>query len=878
MAESENPKVVNAELNEIQLKEKEDARVAAEEIKAEKEKQKLERQQRRAQFFANLKQGVKTTGQYSGAVASDMYQGAQNVGVATNQGLFIILSMLLFVSDWVFTKFNGIDFVTFLNSLPTIWLIVRGGLFTAILITLAIIYIMKRPDSREFGSWVVLIVVLYMCFALTSFSTGAIVHLLFAILLMLIYISPLIEDKASANYTMALMIFIDFFGFSFFAWLGQITNIPALGTLKNRLLFPFWTLFLLVYPPGLKKSGFVKFLTIGFVIFYIFLFVVPNFSYARLSSSLTNEDIMGVKEGWNVFKTNVKNSAISVYTRGEKGTQNIIEQATGPYYTGVVDENENRPLGVYIKDVKATYPYFYYDDKVILAGTVNVNTLGEPVRVSMGCFVKDKTGKNINGTVSPDYQPSTPVNFDIAESESVPIECTFAPGSFDTGSYRATISADFNFVAYAYMQKYFIDESTARNLPIDTLLKGYDKNPTSHSTGGPVMITMAYSKDSPIIPVKQYENTKYLVGFDLQNSWQNQQGVIKDLNDIILLIPDSMELKKEGDTYDCSHTFVDATVSDCSDGCEDSQICNEVCTTAFTGHKGYKLDRAVLDAEERLKGIKDVRTFSCEAEISLTNRAQVIGDTVPNVMEFRVIAKYDYSATLQSLPFEIKIRPGFNVFIEPTDATSSDILVCKGIHTDASIQSASYQFFMVEGTTETPITELKQAMCDSVKKFCKGEIPKQTKGTIITCKMTATVAGIVEPQEGSKTIKIRNSPPRIIKEPYFDPKTPVAGQELACNVTVADADGDLVKITYTIEGKDSGDTIIAYKNPTNEAECPNYFCRITIPAEEVKAKRYFKCKVAPTDSTTEGNAWGPTMYASVYVPTPPISPSTTIVP
>jgi len=783
-------------------------------------------------------------------------------GVVTTQGIFIFLSMGLFVSD-LFTKFNGIDFVDFIKNGTLVWQIFKGALF-AVAITVGIVVIIRQNfDRREIISWVLVITMFYMSAALTRLNYGAIIHLGFALAVLILYLYPAIQDKATANLTISIILFLDFFGFSLFGWLSQVINIPGLSYAQNRVLFPFWTIFLVVYPPYAKKTPFVKILTVFFFIFYMVYFAVPNVIYGDFATVLSTENIIAGKEAWNQFVDNGRNIIVAIWTGGERGTQQMIKKATGPYYQGVVDENEEKPLGVYIEDIKPAYPYFYFDDEVILDAQVNVNALSEPVYVSMGCKIKDE-----NGTISPDYYPESPVNFDIAKSESILTDCTFNPGLFDQGTYTAIFTADFNFVTYGYLQRYFIDETTARTTPVDTLLNGYEKNLVSHSTGGPVKITMTPSGESPIIRVKPTTDTKYRFGFDIQNNWPAQEGKIKGLNDVIILIPDSMRVREDLDGYDCSHKFIDASVSDCLAGCEGSELCEEVCEIAFDGHRGYRIDPIVLEEENRLKDIEDSRTFSCEVEIPISNRESILGETVPNVLEFRVIAKYDYRAEAKSSPFQIKLRPGFNVFIEPVKATSSDDLTCKGIHTEKNVNKAVYQFFEVdENNQEQAITELKSAWCDSKKKTCIGEIPKKLRDMIIRCKMTATTED-GEEEFDSRTIKIRNSPP--IVEAYFEPRRPYEGDTISCVGNVTDEDNDAVEVVYTIENID--EYTESFRIPTDEVDCTeqisgtNIFrCNVEIQPENVIFKRRFKCKLVPHDDSGRNNDWGKPDYAYATV-------------
>lgn len=842
------------EIEQIHQQEADNKRVAEEQIKVTGAERSAASQNRR-QAFSNFGQNLaKGAGYGAGLIGG----AAVASGVATTQGLFIFLSILLFILDF-FTKFNGVDFGSVVRSAPLIVQILKGAIFGAAAITLFVIYILKRPDKREFGSWVTLVCLLYTLFALTGVNTAAVVHLIFAILVLTVYLYPIVEDRAQANFAIAIMMFVDFFAFSMFGWLGGRLHIPALLFLQNRVLFPFWTMFVLVYPPNQKKSFLVKLLTVLFIVFYFFYFAAPNFVYGEFSTAMTKDQMIAGKEAVGLVWGNMKNYTISLFTKGQKGTQKVIQAAAGPYYTGVVDDNEKKPLGVYIENIKAPYPYFYYDDEVSLVADVNVNSLGEAVKVAMNCSSKDKLGE-----ISPDYDPDSSTNFDIAESESIPVECTFAPGAFDEGVYTATFAADYNFITFAYIQKYFLDEGTRGEVQA-TLLKGYETNLVSHSTNGPVKITMTRSEDTSVINVKANTDTRYIFGFDIQNNLISQSGRIKQLNDVFILIPNGMEIRKEDEEYECTQRVIEATVEDCLSYCENNNKCEELCTIAFENHVAYKIDPTIFESEQRLRNIESSVTVNCDVNIPLTSRTEIIGEKPPNILEFRVITRYEYSALAESKGVEVRPKPGFNVYIEPVKATSSDPLKCVCTHTDKNINSAMYQFFSVNPDgTETPISQSKSASCDNYKRTCVGEnFPRQARGSIVKCRVTAVTDDGDTPVD-SKTIKIRNSPPVV--EAYYEPDTPINGQILSCKGNASDADNDDVEVAYTIEGKDYDEDLTEFTMETDTVSCPNFRCAVDILPESFLPKRRFMCKLVPHDNSGEDNDWGMPSYAFAYVP------------
>ena len=159
-------------------------------------------------------------------------------------------------------------------------------------------------------------------------------------------------------------------------------------------------------------------------------------------------------------------------------------------------------------------------------------------------------------------------------------------------------------------------EAVSEEIDVFDFYRIKDKNPVAKFTNGPVKIGIE-TKEPPIGISSEYD-TKPMIGItlDINSGWR---GKIKEIKELILYIPDSMEL--DTDSCDPSGTF---EISDKSE---------------YEGYSAYKLQNWVKKRKE-LMDIEEPKSFKCRLDIRTDKLSDVLGDAPFATKYFRVSADY----------------------------------------------------------------------------------------------------------------------------------------------------------------------------------------------------------------------------------------------
>ena len=305
---------------------------------------------------------------------------------------------------------------------------------------------------------------------------------------------------------------------------------------------PFWVLYV-AFTDGEKSAKVAKIYLAGLLILALIIVFAqmsfPNFfnqakgvnvgrpikdffSQVSFSFGTIKTKLTGVFN-LNVIKTRINNT-LNPYAK---------------YYSGQVEQNSREKLGVYIEDLKSLTPNNYVDEKpIIMAQLVGKSFLDKTILVTPSCRIESR---DYSAPGTPDPRDSIDLNYQLQRT----VTCEL-PSQSKEGYYDAVIGANFNFETWAYITYTFVDLKTIQNYylqnkDVNTEL-GIDPYPTAIYTSGPVSIGVSSSKQPIDINTEKPANEaiKQQFGFTIDNAWQ--QGSIKRVEEVDVLIPEEFKL------------------------------------------------------------------------------------------------------------------------------------------------------------------------------------------------------------------------------------------------------------------------------------------------------------------------------------------------
>ncbi|MFW6383475.1 MAG: transglycosylase SLT domain-containing protein, partial [Nanoarchaeota archaeon] len=462
--------------------------------------------------------------------------------------------------------------------------------------------------------------------------------------------------------------------------------------LANRLLTPWWLYYAIIRANDCKNPN--KASVISKIILAVFwigvLFSIPAVSIEKIDTQefITHQqtdtlwDFVG--KFWSFWWEGVittifegiQNLLVSIWNSFQQG----LDTATGGYYSGMVDRNENQRLGVYFEEVEPTARKFAYTGPVSVYGILDILSLNDAVRLNLSCHQ--------DGRDACEVYPDEPQWYYRHQREQ--LDCKFSQKRLKPGNHEINLEADFNFETMAYQKGYFMDQETKRSLIAEGKdpLEEYeitDTDPDAIFTNGPVMIGMDIIAGQPIeVEAGGIKRPAFGVTIDRNHGWE---GYIEELEELVIQVPDSMEVLAETCTYnfieleegdetieefvkgyrkyrssqfrDCQNQ-VGLRAEDFDDSGEinnnslkdkdyseeeiknkkkDMKSClREHAEMETDGHRTYVLD--VDRYDEEFKDIKSHKTFNCRLNLEEAN--EILGGSPLAIHNIRAKARYQY--------------------------------------------------------------------------------------------------------------------------------------------------------------------------------------------------------------------------------------------
>ncbi len=574
-------------------------------------------------------------------------------------------------------------------------------------------------------------------------------------------------------------------------------------TILNPWLTPWWFYYFAV----IRNSGerfILRAIRTGVIVFWlIYLFTalplavnIKNIASTAVTPEQTKAAINIYNEVWTSIKKFPNFIFVEMPKKISQAWKKQIAIASGDYYTGEVDKNAKEKLGVYIENMKQADANLYEDDRVTIWANIKARTLERDASVSVKVSCKAKGNeKEIEGDADIVNEKEKTKTFSMARDEVEDIDCVFYEGELEKGSYSIKFNAEFNFTTMSYIKSYFIDKERLRSftregIDVFNFYKITDKSPVAIYTNGPVMVGMETS--SQPVGISEEADTMPKLGITIQNNWE---GKIKRINELIIYVPDSMEI----DLDSCDHAFEKAeNLQD-----EDMQ----------ESYNAYRLKDNAKD-NAQLKDIKEFQSFNCRIDVKKDKTSLILKNEPISTQYFKATIRYVYDIE-QALSVEVKSVPGFNVYINPAKPSLNDEIKCIGKHSDKDIVSAEHKF-MKEGDAK----EFRTLIC-SEKRKCTATLLEEgiKKGDKIVCEMKIKTSDEKE-ETDSDSAAIINSAPKI-KLINADKATGAKPLEVSFSAEATDADNDQIKYLWDFNGDGSID--LEEQNPKHKFnEAGNY--------------------------------------------------------
>jgi len=564
-------------------------------------------------------------------------------------GNFIIfLGIVLVVIDywWYGQTFSG-----FIFPFPSwTWVFSSGGIFDVwfntisfgLFLVFVIFFSIKKISDRNYNPQEMIafgIFAFLLSFILGtnawSYDPRSLLHIIFILIFGLTYLGRQ-GDKTEAYIIMSALIIIDFF---MYGLLKQFTFFAIL---------PFLPFFMIFYTSIRNPTGFN--LMVLLVLFSFMAFMVVGETGVRGTMFLPAQEGVHKFEALEKIKTTFTN----IQTNIKQSTARQLEYATGGYYQGKVEENQQEPIGVYLENIKSSQTEFFEGEPVSVWGTLRAQTLDDPINVSLSCYASDEfttqsTGdatdpdKKILGTILPSNLRN---NYLVETLELNDFTCLFDNG-LEGGQQTIVLQADFSFETDAYLRTYFIDLDRRRQLvrnnidPIEEF--GIrERDPVAVYTNGPVKIGAETTKNLPIGVQAQAvdgEETVVRLGVTIENQWQ---GTIKQLKELFISVPAGTELLNCG-----------------------SDLFERIPERDLDGNLIYSINVAGSD---RFKNIHDFKSVNCL--IRVRDSSEVLGSTPIATRYYNIEAAYDY--ILRS-PVSVSIKKQVGSLASDTFSSNSGI-------------------------------------------------------------------------------------------------------------------------------------------------------------------------------------------------------------
>jgi hypothetical protein len=328
--------------------------------------------------------------------------------------------------------------------------------------------------------------------------------------------------------------------------------------------------------------------------------------------------LQGQQNAWSDLYKDVKEL-------GKQTAKGITLQyyiATGNYEQGI-EENRERPLGVYLKDVGVTSETVGPDDTINMFATLKSQSFktDKELKINVACYESDKQDiPDKRGIITP-----KPV-FAVAEDEEQPVDCNIDAVHLGTGRHDITLEATFGFPTSAYLKGYFMMQDQIRSYkrqhpeegssPLDEF--GItDRNPIAVFTGGPLYVGMGVGLQPIPLPEENYGPT---LSITLDRNWP--EGELMSVKSLSIAVPPGLKVTKVS-----GRQVVDTPYCKVNDLGEDTCVLD----------KPEILDRIFPPIEKPVRLRKNIRV-----ETMITDKAALMANAPLAIRSFKVTIDYDY--------------------------------------------------------------------------------------------------------------------------------------------------------------------------------------------------------------------------------------------
>ncbi len=524
--------------------------------------------------------------------------------------------------------FNGLN-ITYLWKTPQLAgsvLYTNTILNTTFWVLIIVIFVFGRGKSwEEFGSKV-LMVVAFVAVSIFSgiYNIGDIASLnvlgtVIEIILIIVIRNVIFKQQyniVEANYYTILIIFLDFY-------LINIVQLmfPAQIDVINRVILPVLVLTVIVY---MESSTLKSWFIFGILFFYLIFFMTSSPSI----KANFNAGFKGAEKDATPLQT--FSEKVKIWWAGTLQSYNESKQMlSGDYYTGQVEQNQVKPLGVFLEDMKGDTE-FLQNEKIEIWSKLKVQSLQndnspetDPININVSCFIKNGTGV-INGIISPKSE------FKVNSYEEEFLTCSFNNINLSPGYYPVTFNASFNFETQSYLKTYYIDKDKKRTLMANNvnILSSYgisDTSPVAVYTNGPIKIGMETTPPPIGVPsINPEADFSSYIGITIDKNWG--EGSLKSIKELWIELPEGLSFN------DCpSFENLPQDKWDTKNG-----------DKSYVMISKYQLNNSKISTDNK-KGFTLPKSYKCS--LKLKSRNDLLGQTPIAIKYFKTRISYDYMIT-----------------------------------------------------------------------------------------------------------------------------------------------------------------------------------------------------------------------------------------
>lgn len=319
---------------------------------------------------------------------------------------------------------------------------------------------------------------------------------------------------------------------------------------------------------------------------------------------------------WSVKSVKNMFTAAGVkYTIAQSEITNAIKAAQGDYYSGQVDADAKRRLGVYIENLKPSERIFYDNTPVTAYTTMSAQTLDKSLDITVAC---DADGGAISAS---NIRPQS--SFNIISSDQYDIDCIWSKGLLKKGSHTLRLIAEFEFTTRAYMKSYMMDKDRLREYRrqnIDPLAGVPDKIPVATYTSGPVRIGMSLGQQP--IPLGRSGEPLQSWGVTIDNLWD---GKLVELTNVLFFVPKGIKITNIEGVQTKEVRCIDIPE-------EERESCDDNLVNIY----------ALTPDELALPVYKNLVTKSFRIPLEINDPEKALGKAPLSVKNFKVTAQYRY--------------------------------------------------------------------------------------------------------------------------------------------------------------------------------------------------------------------------------------------